>query len=276
MPGEFLTLGLELQEVAIATEAHFARAGYRASREPQEIGFPDTPTLVVKRQGAKIIVLVLGKLRLERIDVWCGYAKSQTTDVRVCIVVPQPAATDAGAVAAVRALSCGLMTCNANAIAELFPATDLTVPGVLPPVANYHSSLRALFSAICEKFARGEWQDALFDAQVALEDTARSRLAKAISTTPPRIVVLDDKGNPLKLTKAIVNKATMGQLAKWYANIVAPNLGDETLGKLLKTVNPHRIGNAHKKLNSAVKRRLKRIAVPQIWQIFHALDVAKR
>jgi len=134
--------------------------------------------------------------------------------------------------------------------------------------------MRATVAEIGEKFARGEWQDALFDSQVMLEARAREYLIHGAKSG--RIVVLDGKGAPNTPSKKVIDRAPMGQLKDWYENIKSPNSADDSMAKALVAINPHRIRNAHFKLEAKTRRRLKPLAAKLLWVSFDAIDKSYR
>src|SRR5437879_502968 len=125
---EFLTLASELQETAQAAVVFFQQSSYRIKREPSELGYPETPTLVVSRKGTKIFVLVSGGINLARIELWCGYAKSESCDARVCVVLAPARDLTQDELSRLRAQRVGLCLFQNRNLSEILPSVDLTVP----------------------------------------------------------------------------------------------------------------------------------------------------
>jgi hypothetical protein len=267
---EFLTLSEDVRHIGLVAIRHYKDSGHSVAVEPNELGSPGRPALRVRRGNTTTYVLIAVDIAVENVLIWASYAKCLQHDSRVCVIVPKGANVHQERIEAVKGARIGLMTADSQKLTEIFAPIDLTLNAGLPAAANYHKKMRRNVSEIIEKFERGEWQDAMFDAQVFMEARAREWFADGVKST--RIKVLSKSG--VDITPAIrkVKKATMGALKEWFLNIQNPNGTDNALAEALTAHNPFRIKNDHDKLNPATQRKLKPRAANLFWVAFDAVN----
>lgn len=266
---EFLTVPEELLGVAAATADYFSDLGWTVVPETHELGYPYAPTLRCKRHSTVYFVEVGQRPQMDRMEDWVAYAKSVDSDTRIILALPEDAILGVRAQMQLKELGVGLLLVSTRGVSEAMPAKDLALQVALPELRKESKPLRRLLGPIYEQFDRNQWRDGFEAACLALETEARAYLWKALASG--RTIVLTEKGNKKNLTKAKVDKMTMGALAVDFARIQQPNHTDSMIGQALQLINPDRILVAHKRLSPRAERKLRKNVGPAMWRILHAL-----
>lgn len=269
---DFLTIPDELLAAAEAAY-HFHRlAGYAIEVEQREIGFPFTPALVCQRGHETLIVEVVAKLDKTRARRWVTYGRSQQKDTRVTFCAPRSRIDDASVFLATE-LRVGLLAVNGQSLSVANP-TDLAVPVELPPMEDLPEQLWPYLGGIYQKFASADWRDALGDACQLIEGLSRTYLSDGVSTS--RIKILDKNGVEKHFSAEQISKMTLGQLAVCFNRIANRNYKDSVLANILPTINPERVGLAHKRADPAVEVDVRKKAGNHMHAIIGCLEELTR
>lgn len=255
--------------MAAATADYFSDLGWTVSPETHELGYPYAPTLRCKRHSTTYFVEVAQKLPMDRMKDWVAYAKSLDSDTRIILSLPEDASLGVRAQMQLKELGVGLLVVSARGVSETMSAKDLALEVALPELRKESKPLRRLLGPIYEQFDRNQWREGFEAACIALETEARAYLWKTVASG--RTVVLTDKGSTKNVTKAQVDKMTMGSLAADFARIQQQNHTDVMIGQALQLINPDRILVAHKRLSAGAERKLRKDVGPGMWRILHAL-----
>lgn len=240
----YRTIALELVEFADIAADHFDNSGYRVYVEKDELGFPYTPTFLLRRRPTTIILEVANKIEFERLADWARYCKSCGTDTRVAVCLPHTIDISAEGREKLRDARIGLYVSFKDRIVEQLAPADLALNVQLPELAAMPQMVRELLGSTYDQFARTHWREGFEDACQVVETEARRYLKKWSKTG--RIKVLR-KGSPATLSATEINRMTMGQLAVTFDRIQAQTHADSTIHKLLAGLNNDRIGVAHHK-----------------------------
>lgn len=267
---KFRTVPEEMIEDACAYANYFQTHGYTIKVEPSELGYPFTPSMKVHREQTDIMVEVDSGHREERLEAWVRYARSLTRDTRIAIALQAGRSLSHTEEDKLREAGVGLYTLNQSVVERIAPR-DIPVNVALPPLTSIHPKLRPLLGGVYEQFERSHWRAGFEDACKVLEREAARYLKRDIRSG--RIVVLDSKGKPRKLTNKIIDKLTMGQLKDCFANIVSQNYADSAIAAALERVNKDRIGVVHRMNRAATENRLRKNVGQHMWVIIDALKV---
>jgi hypothetical protein len=269
-PRAYKTLAVGLAEYADIVAEHFATSGYTVRMERDELGFPYTPTFVLKRHPTTILLEVSNKIQMERLNDWTKYGKSCGTDTRVAICLPHTVAVSAEDVAKLRDQKIGLyLSFKDRAVEQLAPA-DLALNVELPDRAALPRPVRELLGSAYDQFARTQWREGFEDACAVLEAESRKYLKKWSKTGRVKIL---RRGAPITLSARQIDKMTMGQLVNTFGQIQAQNHADSTIHKALATLNKDRIGVVHHKRKAWTEKRLRTNVGQHMWKIVAALKL---
>lgn len=267
----FVTVPDELTELAEAVEAWSKHYGYSVVTEPDVIGFPFTPTFRAKRAQRTVIVEVAHTVELDRLEEWVRFARSTGKDTQVLLVLPDTVTRDPKMDTQLQALGVGLVTGSGSAVAEVWPARDLSMNMELPDIRRFSNRMRRLLGPVYEEFRRSQWREAFGDACTVLESEARRHLKRGVARG--RITVVSDTGRTVNLTDAKIDKMTLGALAVAFSGIQRKNHADSVVGEVLARVNRDRIAEAHLKTQSKTEARLRKNAGLHMWRVAHALKI---
>jgi hypothetical protein len=270
MPRTYRTVAVELIEYADVAADHFDASGYKVLVERDELGFPYTPTFVLKRHPTTILLEVGNNIQMARLEDWVKYGKSCGADTRLAVCLPHTVAVSAEDVGRLGDRAIGLYIAFKDRVVEQLAPADLALNVVLPDRAALPRKVRELLGSAYDQFARSQWREGFEDACYVLETEARSYLKKWSKTG--RIKVLR-KGVPTTLSANQINKMTMGQLVNAFSLIQAQNHADSTIHKVLAILNKDRIGVVHHKKKAWTEKRLRTNVGQHMWKIVAALKL---
>jgi hypothetical protein len=273
----YRTLSEELLEYAEAFRKLFRGRGYKVSIEPEVLGAPFTATLRCARGVTTIYVDVVARLDLKRATAWWRFCRSCSSDTRHVIAYVEPLKPKGPPGSKdeeqLRSLGIGLWLCRSGGtIANRLPGQDLALGVELPTLGELPSQLRSILAAAYEQFEGSHWREGFREACDALEQEARKYLWKGIRQG--RISLVTDKGNRRALTRAQVDRLTLGGLATAFSQIQAPNQRDALITKALRSVNPDRVLVAHHKGKRRAEERLRKNVGHQMYVVIQGLRQA--
>ncbi|MHB8405070.1 MAG: hypothetical protein ACYDCJ_06585 [Gammaproteobacteria bacterium] len=264
----FQTVGVDLLSVAKSLIGFYKLRTYQVSLEPRVVGYPNTPTLTAKRSQTLLIVELDRAASVPKLKNWVQYAKSCNSDVRiVTALVDIP---DAVTSQLLRSEGIGLISCVNGQIIEEFLPRDLSVNLQLPNYEQLHKKLRAAFATMYEKHQNSYWRECFDEACKVIEKEAKGYL---LNNVLQRTSVLNNKGQPRPLTRALVNRLTLGQLAVGFSMIQAPTQNDSYIGETLSLIFRDRNKWIHAGHSAATERVLRRNVGSHIWRIIGALKI---
>jgi hypothetical protein len=266
---DFLTVADELLVPALAAADYFSDLGYTVTPEKHEAGCPFTPTLSCKRAPTTCFVEVAERASVARMKELVGFASALDQDTRVYLVLLQEASLSATVQMQLSNLGVGLLFASTAGVTEAMAAQDVAMRVTLPELRRESRRLKRILGPVYELIKRNQWREGFDEACIALETEARAYLWKSLKSG--RTTVLTPKGNQKALTKAKVDKMTMGALAIDFANMQQQNQADSVVGQTLQLLNEDRIRIAHKRRSAAAERALRRNVPPQMWRIIAAL-----
>lgn len=232
-------------EFAEAACIYFEDLGYTIKIEPSELGYPKTPALRCARNHTTIIVEVCEKPNLKIIKEWVALGRSTSNDLRTSICIPRSAQGHlAKCLAECRELGIGVYVATATDVQELVPAKDLGLQLHLPSLSGYPKKVRKALGSAYEQFGRQQWREGFEEACKALEQRARLYLKQAIQNG--RLKIYNVNGLLNNPTTKQINKMPLGALAEAFAKARPQNATDALIQKTLYSVNPDRVGVAHK------------------------------
>ena len=263
----FNTVSDELILCADALVNHLRSRSYRVKIEPNEIGYPNTPTIVAIRDKTTLIIEVDSNLKSERLNSWTRFAKSKPKDTRIAFATDQEANTNEDDFC--RDNGIGLFIYRNNKIIETAQPKDLAVQLSLPDLKTMPSKVRSLLTPAYDQFDNSFWREGFEEACKVLETQARSYLKRHHQSG--RIIVITTSGGIKNLTIKQIDRMTLGQLAVCFTNFKSPNQADTIIGKALQLINKDRIGVVHKKNMGSTETRLRRNVSQHVWTIAFAL-----
>lgn len=240
----FQTLSIDLVEFAEAACTHFKGLGYSIKIEPSELGYPKTPALRCSRKHTTIIVEVCEQANMDLMREWVALGRSTDGDLRVSICIPTSAQRHLPKYQQeCQELGVGVYVATSTNIQEWSAPQDLSLQVHLPKLTSYPKKVRVALGSAYEQFGRKQWREGFEEACKALEQRARSYLKIAINRGRLTIYAAGAPQNP---TASAINKMTLGQLANAFAKAQPQNATDSLIQKTLASVNPDRVGVAHK------------------------------
>lgn len=266
----FQTVPDELLEYAELAVADFLRRGFRIGIEDHELGFPYTPTMLCKRQRTRIVVEVMGRVDIGKLEEWVAFGRSSGQDFRVAICVPHDSPVTMKEQKQVRDLGVGCYVVEKSGVGELNPPVDLALNVQLPELATAPSAVRELLGPAYEQFGRAQWREGFEDACQAFESESRKYLKRHSLTG--RIKVIRSAG-PKQLSPTEINKMTMGQLANEFDKIQNQNHADSLIATTLRTINKDRIGVVHHKRKKVTEKSLRQNVGRHMWSLKNAMKV---
>jgi hypothetical protein len=271
---EFRTVPEELLGVAAAAAEWLKDRGYTVSPERHETGYPFTPTLYGKRSSTTAFIEVDAEVPVERMLEWVGYGRSRISDTRAWCAISEDAPRTGKEDRQLKELGVGLLLVGAGGADEMIPARDLALGVVLPGVKTLPRRLQQMLGPVYDHFDRAEWREGFQEACLVLEDAARKHLWKGVRAG--RIVIVSAAGKQEQLTKARIDRFTMGELASCFSRVIQQTHADRVIGDALKRVNPIRVGVVHHKRRASAETRLRRNVGSQMWLIIGALKEIDR
>ena len=265
----FLTIPDELLIVAEALELHLSSLGYKVDREPHELGFPFTPALRARRQSTLLIIEVLSVIDITRLNQWSAYCRSCSSDARIAFATPTMEKFNSEILKMLVDNRVGHYVVEKRFVTEHTAAQDLSVNISWPEMGKFSARLRSVLGSAKEKFDKGNWKEAFEECCEIFETRARAHLASGLSSG--RIVVLDSKGNPKNLTRKVVRKAPIGELAKLYSNIRNKNRKDALIEKVLEQIKSDRNEFIHRRRHKRTDTVLRKNAGRHIWTVVMTL-----
>ena len=269
---EFRTVPDELLAVAAAAGEWLRSLGYTVTPERREIGYPFTPTVYGKRRSTTAFIEVDAEVAIDRLQEWVAYGRSRTSDTRVWCAIAEDAVRTGQQDRQLKDLGVGLLLVSGGEAVEMIPPKDLALNVALPDIGTFPRRLQTKLGPVYEHFDRAEWRECFQEACLVLEDSARHHLWKGIRAG--RVVLVMDDGTQEQLSKKVVDRLTMGQLAVRFSRIAQQTHADRAIGDALKRVNPDRVNVVHNKHRAEAK--LRRNAGSQLWLIFGALKEIER
>jgi hypothetical protein len=268
----FQTIPTDLIEHAEAVREYFKSLGYKVSIEPTELGFPSTPALLCKRTHTTIVVEVCSKINQSSLRDWSAYCRSNSSDVRIAICVPDAASQKelASHQAKCKELGVGIYVSNDTQVNEWMAPRDISLNLELPDIGNLPLKTRKALGSAYEQFDRGQWREGFEEACKAIESKAKPYLIKALQTGRLKIY---EKGVPKNPTKAAIMKMTLGALAVTFSKAQPLNVVDSTIYRTLEAINPNRVGVAHKVHNAQTEKQLRKHVGAHMHAIVQALKV---
>lgn len=240
----FQTLSTDLVEFAEAACIYFKGLGYSVKIEPSELGYPKTPALRCARNHTTIIVEVCERANMDLMRVWVALGRSTDKDLRVSICIPTSAQRHLPKYQQeCQELGVGVYVADSTNVQEWSAPQDLSLKVHLPLLTGYPRKVRVALGSAYEQFGRKQWREGFEEACKALEQRARTYLKTAINRGRLTIYV---SGKPKNPSATAINKMTFGQLANAFANAQPQNATDSLIQKTLTSVNPDRVGVAHK------------------------------
>jgi hypothetical protein len=267
MAPRFLTVADELLEYAEAAVAYFEGLAYRVKPELMELGYPQRPTMVCKRNGTTVFVEVDSKISLPKVEHWRGYCSSRNTDSQVAICIPTGAPLND--LLKLQELGIGLYECTPTGVVERLQPRDLALPLQLPNPTTLAPKVRRVWGPVAQQHGRGNWREAFDDACKIFESESRKYLKKGLQTG--RVIVLDESGRPRTLTNIQIDRMTLGNLAKTFAKIQAPNKADQIIGQALAMINPLRVASTHHRQKQRTETALRSKVGAAMYAIIMAL-----
>lgn len=269
MPSEFRTVPDELLGIATAAAAWLDRHGYKVTPERHELGYPFTPTLHGKRSSSTALIEVDSAVVVDRVKQWVAYGKSCTSDTRVWCAMADTAPRTGKEDLQLKDFGVGLLLVNEDGAVETIPPMDLALSMELPPIDTLPRRVQKILGPVYEHFERAEWRESFAEACLALENAAQKHLWKGVKAG--RITIVTKNGNQEHLTKDVIDKFTMGQLAERFGRIVKQTHADRVIGDALTRVNRDRVGVVHHKRRAYTEAKLRRNVGSQMWLIVGAL-----
>jgi hypothetical protein len=265
----YLTVPDELVELADAIADYLESMGYKVWVERTETPYPSTPTLVAKRDRTTLIIEVDSEVRITKLESWSRYGRSCQRDTQVAVAIPASAQLSATDEAKLHDLGVGAYQFLPDRLLERVTPKDLAVNAALPQPKSLPPKIRPLAGPFIQQFERGDWRGAFDAATRVVEIEARKYLIDGVGRG--RVVIVNDKGAPLKLTPEQINKKTLGQLAVSFQHIQKPNKADSEIGKVLMMVNKDRVGVTHHGNKPETEDKLRRHVGRNMWSLIRAL-----
>jgi hypothetical protein len=245
LKASFQTLSIDLVEFAEAARGYFENLGYTIKVEPSELGYPKTPAFRCTRNHTTIIVEVCEKPNITVIKEWVALGHSTGGDLRISICIPKSAQGHlAKCQEECQSLGVGVYVATATNVQEWVPPQDLGLQLHLPSLSGYPKKVRKALGAAYEQFGRRQWREGFEEACKALEQRARLYLKQAIQRG--RLKIYNDKGLLDNPSAKKINKMPLGALAESFSKAQPQNATDALIQKTLSSVNPDRVGVAHK------------------------------
>lgn len=268
----FRTLPDNLVEHAEAALKHFEQYGYTVKAERDEVGFPQTPTLLCRRKRTTLILEVVSKIDFARLKEWVAYGRSYGGDFRAAVCVPEVVGVKADDEEALRNLGVGLYVVASEKLKERLQSSDLALNVELPQLGRLQKKIRKALGPAYEEFDKRQWLDGFETACKALEEEGRRYLKRHVARK--RIQVIDQKGKVTTPSPKQVNKMPLGTLAKQFSQIASKTRADSILEKAFTAVNKDRVAVTHFRSHRRTEDRLRRNVGRHMWTIVSAMKVA--
>jgi hypothetical protein len=268
---DFKTIPEELLFAAEAARSHLATQGYDVEVEGRHLGFPLTPALICKRGHQTLIVEVASSLDEKRVGRWIKYARSQTKDTRLSIVIRPQETIASRAMTFAAKQNIGLCVYDDDTLTEVRQPADLAVQIDLPELDDLPEVIRPILAPAFMKFAQQDWRDGLSDAYQAAEDHSREYLKTEIDAGRVTIVVRRSRRN-VTLTAQDVNGMTLGQLKDSFGLISNQTHKEAIIHGTLETLNKIRPKLAHHKHSDATETALRASVGNHMYTVITCLE----
>lgn len=259
---KFQTVPDELLHVAESMADFMTNRGFTVRPEKQDLGYPNCPTLHCRRGHTTCVIEVVTQIERQRLVEWVGYGKSAGQDFRVSFAVSAAAGLRAEVRDELAEAGAGLFELDGDGCEERVVAQDLSLNVELPPLASMPQPVRRLLGPAYEHFDRGNWRESFEAAAQALEEEARRYLKRHMT----RVIFV---GKPV--TTQLINRMTLGALAKSFQRIQNQNLDDKQIGATLDVINKDRIGVVHHRGRKRAENRLRVNVGRHMWAICGAM-----
>lgn len=258
----FQTVPDELLHVAEAAADFMVNRGFTVRPEKQDLGYPNCPTLHCRRGHTTCVIEVVNQIDRRRLAEWVGYGKSAGQDFRVSFAVPVAAGLRAEVRDELGEAGAGLLELDGNGCEERVVAQDLSLNVELPSLASMPQAVRRLLGPAYDQFDHGNWREGFEAAAQALEEEARRYFKRHLA----RMILV---GKPV--TARVINRMTLGTLAKSFQRIQNQNLDDKQIGATLDAINKDRIGVVHHRGKKRAEGRLRANVGRHMWAICGAM-----
>src|SRR5574341_814731 len=202
----YRTVPEELLEYTGIGAKYFADLGYIVKPEHIELGFPYRPTWYCKRSSTTLLAELDSEIRLDRLEDWSRYGRSNSRDIRVGLLIPSDAARSGKDDIALRELGIGLYIVTGDRVMEAIAPHDLGVNVVLPDIAKLPPRMKRVLGPVYEQFDRSQWRDGFLEACQVVENLARRYLKDGISRG--RISIGNRVGNPVDVSAKQIDAMT--------------------------------------------------------------------
>jgi hypothetical protein len=242
----FNTISTELLEHAELIYRRFDGLGYTVSIEPSNLGYPKTPAMSCHKHHTTIIIEVYTRPDIKTLNSWVALCKSTNHDLRVAVCLPHSNQNKQLAKHQIdfQQLGIGIYVSNGTKVTEICQPKDLSLQIHPPELKDFPKFVRKALGTAYELFERGQWREGFEEACKALEQRARRYLKDSINSG--RLTIYDTHGKPKNPTSARIDKMPIGPLAEAFGNASPQNITDSQLYKTLSSINPDRVGVAHK------------------------------
>ena len=262
----FRTVPEELLDVAASIADHLASVGYSIYPERGALGFPYTPTLLVRRKHTEAVVEVVSRVDDSRVREWVAYGRSTGRDFRVSLALRHDTEMRTETEELLRECGVGCFLISPHGVTEKLISTDLALNIELPDLKALPMKARRLLGPAYENFDRGMWREGFEEACHAFESEARRYLKRHCASG--RVTL---QGKKQYVPKAsVIDRAPMGGLRDMFNHIISQNRADSLIGDTLAEVNQDRIGVVHHKGKKVVESRLRRNVGRHMWSLVNA------
>jgi hypothetical protein len=264
--GNYLTVVEELQPTADRLVSWLGDSGYKVIIEnTQREECPFLATLECKRLHTTLLVDVRMKLPdRETLREWTTYCRAQKTDVRYAFALLGPGPS-VSSLSLAKSMGVGIFVVDKEFnVHEECDAQDFSTKDKFPALSRFPKRVRELLGPAWDVLRKGDFVQGFDDACVTFESESRKYLARHVGR---RIHILDSKGRRADPTKTVIKRMTMGQLAEAFARIDGANHNDDSIGKILKELNPTRIKAAHKRRDGRSIKAIKQNGPALLWKI---------
>jgi hypothetical protein len=265
----YLTVADELIEYADGAIRYFRNKGHAIKVEPEDLGFPYTPTFTAKLSHTLVICDVQDRVNVDRTLEWVQYARTCQRDTRVIVALAGSVMVKPRDEQKLSAFGVGVLMCSAENCYEKLIAIDQALALSLPELTTLPPKVRRVLAPAYDQFARGDWREGFKTACQSFELEARSYLEKALRLGKVQLVT--PTGKYSKVKPATISRATQGQLAGYYRTIAAPNKTEAFLEQALARLNDDRVRAIHYGTSGHTEARLRRNVGQHMLVIINAL-----
>jgi hypothetical protein len=265
----YLTVADELIEYADSAVKYFRDKGHVIKVEPEDLGFPYTPTFTAKLSHTLVICDVQDRLNVDRTVEWVQYARTCQRDTRIMVALADSVIVKPKDEQKLAEFGVGVLMCGTEACYEKLTAKDQALALALPTLMSLPPKVRRVLAPAYDQFAHGDWREGFKTACQTFELEARLYLAKAVRVGKVQLVT--PTGKYSKVKPETIGKATQGQLAHYYSAIAAPNKTEAFLEQALARLNDDRVRAIHYGTSRGTEARLRRNVGQHMLVIINAL-----